>query len=461
VYALVAHITLTWLIPLWTFGDGDDVLLLLPFGTAIIASFAITFELLKLQARYMLLSFWVYIYIMFGVAAGPQIGRQWWPWPGQYSDDQITLAYLMLWLGILLYLYFYRAAGRRTALRSPEDRKGPDASWVPLLWFAGSVAVLSLAAVVLLWTAGQDFFALRQTYTLFLITRYGTEAFGLILLVTRTLPLLALLWVILELRANARRPLPRRGVAVIVLILLIVLALTSNPINSARWWLGTVGLSILLAYFGTRQWMKAFLGIGVIVAYIFVYPISDLFRNATSLNDTLYYTEWSRDALFSNFISGDYDSLQQILNSLTYVSERGIVFGRQILGLLAFWIPRRLWPAKPIDTGVLLAEYMSYNFTNLSSSLWVEGFMNFGYLGVAAFLGFWGRVCGSLDKVFNEGLLLNRARQWQTAIFFFMVPGQHLFLRGSLLVAAVYLFIPILALLLWNRLRESLSRRPT
>ncbi len=65
-----------------------------------------------------------------------------------------------------------------------------------------------------------------------------------------------------------------------------------------------------------------------------------------------------------------------------------------MLGTLLFWMPRSVWPDKPLDTGVMLAEYKEYGFTNLSSPLWGEFFIDFGWVGLVAgmlLVGYWAR----------------------------------------------------------------------
>jgi hypothetical protein len=63
-----------------------------------------------------------------------------------------------------------------------------------------------------------------------------------------------------------------------------------------------------------------------------------------------------------------------------------------------FWVPRALWSEKPENTGLLIARDTNFPNENLDSPLWAEGFIDFGWLGVALVLGLFGLVSASLDQ---------------------------------------------------------------
>src|SRR5690606_27299975 len=79
---------------------------------------------------------------------------------------------------------------------------------------------------------------------------------------------------------------------------------------------------------------------------------------------------------------GDYDSFAEISNAVAYVSDQGIEFGRQTLGAAFVWVPRLIWPDKPLSTSSLVAENMGYTFLNVSSPLWGELLVDFGAVGL-------------------------------------------------------------------------------
>lgn len=72
-------------------------------------------------------------------------------------------------------------------------------------------------------------------------------------------------------------------------------------------------------------------------------------------------------------------------NTITYVqSKRGHTYGRQLAGSVLFAVPRSLWPGKPMDTGVVIGQWMGAANTNLSSPVWAELWIDFGPVGMTA-----------------------------------------------------------------------------
>lgn len=156
---------------------------------------------------------------------------------------------------------------------------------------------------------------------------------------------------------------------------------------------------------------------------IFVFPALGGLRNSRELSS---FT----NELSSTFMSGDYDSLAQIINSITFSTESGHTYGRQLLGAILVWIPRSIWPDKPISTSSMVANFKGYEFTNLSSPTWAELFVDFGFAGViTGFL-----AMGYLFAKLDLRILRNLAAQIDIPISASLVPFYCIILfRGSLL----------------------------
>lgn len=52
----------------------------------------------------------------------------------------------------------------------------------------------------------------------------------------------------------------------------------------------------------------------------------------------------------------DYDQTTMAANGVTYADQNGHTYGYQMLGAATFWVPRSIWPSKPIDTGASSVE---------------------------------------------------------------------------------------------------------
>lgn len=161
------------------------------------------------------------------------------------------------------------------------------------------------------------------------------------------------------------------AVAAAVVLLLIV-----NPIASARYTFGTVAVALaIFAGAAATRFRARVTMLLAIVAFLFVFPIADAFRtDEVRVNRTSFFGEY--------LANPDYDAFWQIANSLAYWLDGLVEPARQFLGSILFWVPRAIWPDKPTDTGIVLAEYRGYAFDNLSAPMWAEAMVNGGVIAV-------------------------------------------------------------------------------
>ena len=118
---------------------------------------------------------------------------------------------------------------------------------------------------------------------------------------------------------------------------------------------------------------KRFFIIVMLVGIFIVFPFMGNFRyfnGDISLSFDLTYLD-----------SINYDASQQFM---AVTKKNVITNGRQLLGALLFFIPRSIWPSKPIGSGAMMAVN-EFAFSNISMPFWGEGFINFGWLGVFLF----------------------------------------------------------------------------
>lgn len=216
---------------------------------------------------------------------------------------------------------------------------------------------------------------------------------------------------------------------------LLALLTVVNPVGSPRFLFGTVLLSVL-AVLGMFRSVQRFrwASIGALVAIVIVFPIMDSFRYRNS-------TEVESIDPLSALTSSDFDSFAQVVNTAWFVSANDISYGRQLLGVILFWVPRSTWPDKPVDTGILLAEAKGYGLGNLSAPLPAELFVNGGWplLAVGMFiLGFalrrWDARSETYLAQFGSPTILG------SIMPFYMI----LLWRGSLLQSAASLTICVL-----------------
>ncbi|WP_336650084.1 hypothetical protein [Kocuria rosea] len=266
---------------------------------------------------------------------------------------------------------------------------------------------------------------------------WGDSATGALLGGAMRMGLLVAFLAQMALRQQAKAA-GRRPRLLPALVIGAVLLFAVNPIGSARYTFGTVALAMLAALgaYATMHRFRAMAALALL-GMLFVFPLADVFRHT---RDAAIEVEGPVTAL----TSGDFDAFSQLTNTFDYVGEQGITYGGQLLGVLLLWVPRSLWQAKPEDTGIVLAEHMGYQFTNLSAPLWAELLINFGIVGAVLGMGYIGYLFRRWDA--RTELHLRHYPMppvMVSAVAFYLL----ILLRGSLLaVSANLLVIIVLAL---------------
>ena len=241
-----------------------------------------------------------------------------------------------------------------------------------------------------------------------------------------------------------------RSSMALIIIIGMLLANTMNPLSNARQFAGATILAAATAFglFTTRHRFRA-AGCGFLAGMFVIFPLADAFRFSGK-------AELKATNPIQALLSNDFDSFAQIMNGYLVGAREGIVPGRQLFGVLFFWVPRTMWTHKPVDTAQYIADGRGYGFTNLSSPLWIEFYLNGGWvlLAVGMFaLGFglhrWDTRLDTQFDVYRMPGLLGCILP-----FFLMIV-----LRGPLLQAATYLgFIVVFATFVQRRKSKARPR---
>jgi hypothetical protein len=155
--------------------------------------------------------------------------------------------------------------------------------------------------------------------------------------------------------------------------------------------------------------------------------------------------------------NGDYDAFQQAAHAVEWVQATGY-HPAQLLGPPLFWLPRAIWPDKPLDTGVVLGVFKGFDFTNLSAPVPAELYVTGGPFAVA--LG--GLLIGWGWTRMDRHLLLYGPAGFVGLLVPVLAVYQFIVLRGSLLQATGRLVV--IMGLLWfatSKLREKTERPPS
>jgi hypothetical protein len=401
------------------------------------------------------LTFWIFSYVWLGLVPLMQLATGSYPWPGGY-DEWISIYALFIilvgfgaydlgsWLGGLCY---HRYGGRFApySLTLSKKRAYLLSLFAPL---AALVAMQQLGGpeVVL----GATRYALDQ-----MVDPEASKAADLIWGTLLKIPAYIALVTVWLIWLNRKTMLTQkwqklRHVAVLLFLLLLNLVV-NNPISLSRFYLGTVVFSLVAISLGwSRRRSMGMWVVGLLFALVVVFPYSDLFREE---NRNLTF-EPITTQLASN---GDYDAFQQIANTVVFVSSNGVTYGNQVLGALFFWMPRAFWPDKPVGSGQMVADHLGYNFTNLSSPLWAEAYINAGLVGVVLILLLFGVVTSYLQQGFIA------STKGQGLLFFgglvpILAGFQIYFLRGDL-QNGIATLVPILVFYLFTVKATHVSSR--
>lgn len=351
-------------------GDAQGFL----FATTILAAARYAWIVGSRTRRLFEMVMWLFVYFFLGVAPLVQLRIA---IPGTTPGielSQLIPASAAAFLGSLMVVVGSYVAGIRQ--KSTPVTLEPKPQKVR----PGRVVLLMLvgfgAAAVYVQTVGfGNLFSSRIDLASTISLAFGDSPVTTIVRALATMGLLVAFVALMHLRRE-RRAEGVRWPGFLAFLTLVALLVIANPISSSRYGFGTVALAILAA-FGAYSTLARFrfVAVSAVAAVLIVFPILDTFRYTLDASVEI-------PSPLDSLTTGDFDAFAQLVNTFELANTQGLALGRQLLGVLLFWVPRQVWPDKPIDTGVLLAEFKGYGFTNLSAPLWSEWYLNFGWVGL-------------------------------------------------------------------------------
>ena len=249
------------------------------------------------------------------------------------------------------------------------------------------------------------------------------------------LPSATLLILLHETIRSGRKVLFSRLCALLLLLVLVVV--TENPLTEKRNGLGPIYLSLIFIFFELQLRSQNRRLILLIASMVVVFPaITVLTHNRDQISSGVNLSAVG-NALKDHFFSTHYDAWANIYTTVEMVSRQGIHWGQQLLGGVLFYVPSSLWHAKPLATGIAIGNYLTANysmwFTNLSAPLVAEAYIDFGTIGVVLY------ALGLAWLVARTDRFAMKGRKWVSfpmavyGAFFLMFA-----LRGSLMIAFAY-----------------------
>lgn len=155
---------------------------------------------------------------------------------------------------------------------------------------------------------------------------------------------------------------------------LAALFVVANPMSNSRFIVALAWGSLLLqATWPRRRVGGALFLLGTLAVTLFAYPLADAFRRGDSAGVR---------GILSSLSGPDFDGFQQWVGSVLYVNAEGFAGLHYLVSSVFYPIPRSVWEGKATPASIDVANYVGYDFTNLSLPLGAEFYLSFGGVGV-------------------------------------------------------------------------------
>lgn len=363
----------------------------------------------------------IFMLLFFGYAPLLQYSSSDFPWYDDYLITDSLIMYMMflvfLFTVLLLGAYFF-------GYKRGKKQRISKISVRPFTLDIGFILSIISTIIVVYFIGVPDIF-FRSTSEL----SVDNSAIATIINNSiRGIPLIVLLLNMLYFNENGK--VYRKGQFIIIVILFL---LTHFPLGLPRYKFAATYISIFLIMkkqFSNKYAFKTIMIMGL----IFVFPLINMFRyydfNSLS-NFTLNFV------IYEDMFQGHYDAFSMFGRAISYTNNVGIEFGKQLLTVFLFFVPRSYWPGKSVGSGYLIAENLGWVFKNVSMPFIGEAYLNFGIFGVVLFgLGL-GYVMGILDKKIDH--LVDIKVTNPIIIYYVLIIGFLFFiLRGDLLSSFAY-----------------------
>ena len=238
----------------------------------------------------------------------------------------------------------------------------------------------------------------------------------------------------------------------------ICLLLSCFPTGIARFNVAAIyiGLAILLLpIFSKKRGLFSFV---VIVGFILVYPLLDAFKYAKADTSFSELIDSILKSLTYGYVSGNYDVFSIMFWCMDYVKNNEVCFGSQLIGALLFFIPRSIWPDKPIPSGDLVFTAAGRSFTDMSFALPFEGYINFGIVGLILFAAVYGFIINKLDtRYWSYRLSLNASKPSTLTLYYpFLLCLTFYMMRGAMMTTFTFVFGDLAVMVLLTSIASGL-----
>jgi len=342
----------------------------------------------RLGALSLIVAFYFFAFV--AVPTMVQIRRGHFPFASTYTDEELVRGFIIVSLAQLALLMGVAAAGLGSKSRRPSslstssttEAEVARARGLAIAFTGVSAAFAAMAGPAHVFTARFD--DARATL--------GDEGMSAQLVhVARAFVLVALLLSILARRLAPSPESRRRARNVLILTTCAVLVIDFPPALPRFQLLALVLAVLVLVIDFRRPGVKLVFSAAAAVFLLFVFSAIKDLRNGLTLEAT------TRERLGDYLITADFDSFKQVVDTTVYFANAPQRAGENFLGAALFWVPRSLWPGKPLHTGAIVSEGLGYPYNNVSSPLPAEGYASWGLAGAVVVMALIGLLIGRLE----------------------------------------------------------------
>jgi hypothetical protein len=388
--------------------------------------------------RRSLIDLFYYLFLTFFVTgpAAVQVATGEFPWEVEHQPHHAATATWLLATAMLAYELGRRLQARLVA--APLRLAQPVAPSPPLTL---ALVVGVTAGVVVIPLAGLELL-LADRGTLF-ASNIDAGIRGYSFLILKNMALATAIWAIAvaySFDATRDGAATRRFLRLLALLAVAVTALVFNPLVNPRFVFAAAAIAIL--FMVSRP---LFFHVKPLAVLVFPILLFYAFPDLKALSDAEARDEFLQELTrfdVDYLTSVDFDTFQCAANAVRYVEEVGLLGLQSVLGGLLFFVPRAIWPDKPLGSGLVVFDELGYWYVNVSMPLHMEFFLAAGVVGLTLGMLALGGVVGWLEAA---GVRASRLSARTPADVLIALAGGFtvITLRGSLAAVAVFVGIPL------------------
>lgn len=325
--------------------------------------------------------FWFFFFFFIGLPASVQISMDTFPWFARLRIDYMVLGYGVLALSQFSYsvgmIWSQRSWRPAQVAWSGAQGQAGDRDNGAARFYSRWAVGIALAATI---------FAVLVGPSALLSPRFdgsgGGEGFKVqFTSICRSLSLLAMVMMIYLARYSEGRRLRLFNLWALLCFAPVFL-LINYPPALPRFGLFGMVIALICPFLDYRRpAAKITVAVLGVLALFTVFPvIKEIGHEGATLGSLL--DRVGTTAVLPYLLRVDFDGYMQIVSAVQYILDgNGIRWGNNFLGVALFFVPRALWPDKPMDSGQTVSRGLNYWYNNVSSPLPAEAVLAFGVLG--------------------------------------------------------------------------------